>query len=325
SALSRQLAFSLDASAGLAIAAQYEDVESGADSLRAGEVYALVVIPARLEQEAVLGRLPTITVLNNGQFILIAKLVNSALAQVVGNLNGQIGVLMALSHGKVASQAAAESVPIQGQISALFNLNSSYAQFLLTALLPATWQIFLVLYGLNALARRDRLAMAWHQQGRWLGLWRVLMPHVLIGWGWGILWCALLFIGLGYPMHGCVWILLLGLALCALAGVSMGAFFYLFAGDATRAISLAGAYTAPSFAFMGVTFPASAMAPFAQFWRTLLPISHYIELQIGQSNYGQGWMAAEPKLLALALFILPLWLLVWRKPYGASSQEEGHE
>ncbi|MFC5704842.1 ABC transporter permease [Aeromonas eucrenophila] len=312
SALSRQLAFSLDGSSGLKLSNQFDAIDEGTRALRGGDIYALVVIPAHLERDAREGTQPKITVFNSGQFILIAKLVNSALAQVVGTLNGQVGVLAAMADGKALPGALGQSVPIANQVTALYNINSSYAQFLLSALLPAVWQILVVLYGLNALARTDRLGLDWTTRGVWFGLWRTLMPHVLIGWAWGLAWSLLLFKALGYPMQGSWLILTLGLGLASAACVSMGAFFYAVIRDPARALSLAGAYTAPGFAFMGVTFPVSAMGDFAQFWRSLLPISHYVELQIGQTNYGLPLGATLPQFGALLLFLLPL-LVVMRR------------
>lgn len=325
SLLSRQLAFSLDASAGLKIAQQFDSIEAGASALRGGDIYALVVLPSHLERDARQGTQPQVTVFNNGQFILIAKLVNSALAQVVGTLNGQVGVLSAMAGGKALPGALGQAVPIASQVTALYNINSSYAQFLLSALLPAVWQILVVLYGINALARTDRLGLDWTTKGVWFGLWRTLLPHVLIGWGWGLGWSLLLFKGFGYPMQGSWLVLTAGLGLAAAACVSMGAFFYGIIRDPARALSLAGAYTAPGFAFMGVTFPVSAMGDFAQFWRSLLPISHYVELQIGQTNYGQPLAAALPQFGALLLFLLPLLLVVRRYQAQASAAPVNEE
>ena len=225
SVLSRQLAFSLDGSAGLKVAQQFDSIDAGARALRGGDIYALVVIPNHLERDARQGTQPQVTVFNNGQFILIAKLVNSALAQVVGTLNGQVGVLEAMADGKALPGALGQSVPISSQVTALYNLNSSYAQFLLSAILPAVWQILVVLFGLNALARTDRLGLDWTTRGVWFGLWRTLLPHVLIGWGWGIVWTLLLFRGFSYPMHGSWLVLLVGLGLASAACVTMGAFF----------------------------------------------------------------------------------------------------
>ncbi|HDU8493340.1 TPA: ABC transporter permease [Aeromonas hydrophila] len=325
SLLSRELAFSLDASAGLKVAQQFDSIDAGARALRGGNIYALVVLPSHLERDARQGTQPQVTVFNNGQFILIAKLVNSALAQVVGTLNGQVGVLSAMAGGKALPGALGQAVPIASQVTALYNINSSYAQFLLSALLPAVWQILVVLYGINALARTDRLGLDWTTKGVWFGLWRTLLPHVLIGWGWGLGWSLLLFKGFGYPMQGSWLVLTAGLGLAAAACVSMGAFFYGIIRDPARALSLAGAYTAPGFAFMGVTFPVSAMGDFAQFWRSLLPISHYVELQIGQTNYGQPLAAALPQFGALLLFLLPLLLVVRRYQAQASAAPVNEE
>ncbi|QSR42233.1 ABC transporter permease [Aeromonas dhakensis] len=325
SVLSRQLAYSLDASAGLKVARQFDSIAEGANALRGGDIYALVVLPDHLERDARQGTQPRVTVFNNGQFILIAKLVNSALAQVVGTLNGQVGVLTAMADGKALPGALGQAVPINSQVTALYNLNASYAQFLLSAILPAVWQILVVLYGLNALARTDRLGLDWTTKGVWFGLWRTLLPHVLIGWGWGLLWMLLLFKGFAYPMHGSWLVLTVGLGLASAACVSMGAFFYAVIRDPARALSLAGAYTAPGFAFMGVTFPVSAMGDFAQFWRSLLPISHYVELQIGQTNYGQPLAAALPQFGALLLFLLPLLLVVRRYRAQASATQSQEE
>ncbi|WP_324055241.1 ABC transporter permease [Aeromonas dhakensis] len=325
SVLSRQLAYSLDASAGLKVARQFDSIAEGANALRGGDIYALAVLPDHLERDARQGTQPRVTVFNNGQFILIAKLVNSALAQVVGTLNGQVGVLTAMADGKVLPGALGQAVPINSQVTALYNLNASYAQFLLSAILPAVWQILVVLYGLNALARTDRLGLDWTTKGVWFGLWRTLLPHVLIGWGWGLLWTLLLFKGFAYPMHGSWLVLTVGLGLASAACVSMGAFFYAVIRDPARALSLAGAYTAPGFAFMGVTFPVSAMGDFSQFWRSLLPISHYVELQIGQTNYGQPLAAALPQFGALLLFLLPLLLVVRRYRAQASATQSQEE
>ncbi|HCT5134351.1 TPA: ABC transporter permease [Aeromonas hydrophila] len=325
SLLSRELAFSLDASAGLKVAQQFDSIEAGARALRGGDIYALVVLPSHLERDARQGTQPQVTVFNNGQFILIAKLINSALAQVVGTLNGQVGVLSAMAGGKALPGALGQAVPIASQMTALYNINSSYAQFLLSALLPAVWQILVVLYGINALARTDRLGLDWTTKGVWFGLWRTLLPHVLIGWGWGLGWSLLLFKGFGYPMQGSWLVLTMGLGLASAACVSMGAFFYGIIRDPARALSLAGAYTAPGFAFMGVTFPVSAMGDFAQFWRSLLPISHYVELQIGQTNYGQPLAAALPQFGALLLFLLPLLLVVRRYQAQASAAPVNEE
>jgi ABC-2 type transport system permease protein len=312
SALSRQLARDLDASPSLHLSADYASVEEGSRALRGGEIYALVVMPLHLERDARLGTAPRITAWSNSQFVLIAKVVNAALAQVVGTLNGQVGVLAALAQGKALPGAMGQALPLTSQVTALYNLNSSYAQFMLGALFPAVWQILLTLYGLNALSREDRLQLPWCQGGVWRPLLRKFALHTLIGWGWGVAWSLALFHLLGYPQQGNPLWLALGLALASGGCVAIGMVYYAALRDAARAISLAGSLTAPGLAFMGITFPTMAMEPFARFWRALLPLSHYADLQVAVANHGMGLATIWPQLAMMSAFWLLL-LLVKRR------------
>ena len=63
---------------------------------------------------------------------------------------------------------------------------------------------------------------------------------------------------------------------------------------------------------MGVTFPVSDMPLGAQVWRSLLPISHYIEIQLAQVNSGATLSLAMPQLLHLCFFF-PIFLLIFFK------------
>ena len=110
-------------------------------------------------------------------------------------------------------------------------------------------------------------------------------------------------------LGGEVHLLLLGQGLTVLACLGLGSLLYLLTRDGARAFSLAAVLTAPGFAFMGVTFPASQMGELAQLWRALLPVSHYAELQLGQASLGLVGQAAWQPVLALLGFV-PLWLLV---------------
>jgi len=82
--------------------------------------------------------------------------------------------------------------------------------------------------------------------------------------------------------------------------------------DEARGLSLAAAYAAPGFAFMGVTFPATDMGLPALVWRSLLPVTHYIEIQIHQANYGGNILDLWPSIASLLLFILPLLLALFQ-------------
>ena len=51
-------------------------------------------------------------------------------------------------------------------------------------------------------------------------------------------------------------------------------------------------------------FSATDMNPLARLWRSCLPISHYMEIQIGQASYGAPLVDALPQLIRLLGFLV---------------------
>jgi ABC-2 type transport system permease protein len=113
---------------------------------------------------------------------------------------------------------------------------------------------------------------------------------------------------LNWPMEGSVVVILLAQLVTAIACIIMGALFFFLSMDPARAMSFAGAFTAPSFAFMGITFPVTDMSTLATAWRSLLPISHYIEVQVGQASYGASAAQSLSSLWTMIGYTVPLLL-----------------
>ncbi|WEM45203.1 ABC transporter permease (plasmid) [Photobacterium sp. DA100] len=326
SQLSRQLVRYYDANPTLAVSNAYASVAEGSHALRGGDIYALVVIPANLEQDTKLGKSPTATVFYNSQFVLIGKLVNSAVTQAHGTLNAQIDTLRNMVAGsRVPQQALGQAVPVRSQITPLYNANSHYGQFLVSATIPAIWQIAIVITTIIALSAEQRRSGL----NRWLEtkpqrhLIAKLMPYTLLFFIQGSIFLATMYGVLDWPMHGQWWILSLAQLLMILACQGVACLFYLFTLDATKAMSLAAGFTAPAFAFVGVTFPATDMPSFALVWRAMLPVTHYLDVQLHQVNHGVGIAWAVPQILSLTAFLLTWLLAAWRVGQLSKRQEGG--
>lgn len=81
--------------------------------------------------------------------------------------------------------------------------------------------------------------------------------------------------------------------------------------DLVRCLSIVGAFTAPSFAFLGVTFPAGSMSIFAQLWRDLMPATHFLDLYTAQINYGAAFPQLLTPMLILAAYLIVLpWVIL---------------
>lgn len=317
STLSRSLIRDVDATSTLAVTRYYASVDQASDDLIQSKIYAYIVIPYRFDRDLTLGHQPTVTTFYNSQYILTGRLVNSAVATVQASFNAKVDLVKTLSRGQQTTLGAlANAVPIQTQMTPLFNLNMNYAQFLLSGIIPALWQIIIVASVIMVLAnnhQQTRDEVQW-QQAPLTQLLRVITPYLpwfaLQGMGY-LYWFYCL---LGWPNHGHLIAILAAQWLTIAACVVMGTLFYLITLDAARSLSFAAAYTAPSFAFMGVTFPATNMGTLATLWRDILPISHYIEVQIQQVNYGLSSWESLPTMLNLLWYTIPLAAVLWLAP-----------
>ncbi|MFT5697815.1 MAG: ABC-2 type transport system permease protein [Desulforhopalus sp.] len=305
SQVSRSILRNFDASPALHLVASYPNVSEGAVALRAGDIYALLVIPEDLEKKTILGVAPEVTAFVNSQFLLIGKVINSALIQAQSTFTTKIEVKKNLVMGQpVVSAALSSSLPIGTQATALFNINTNYAQFLISAILPALWQILMVAVTVLSFAaetRRDGL-QTWLADGPIKVTIAKCIPLIAIFWFHGLLFLWGMYIALGWPMHGNWSVLVVALLLTSIASVATASLLFLLTRDAARGLSFAAAYAAPGLAFMGVTFPVSDMTLPAKIWRSLIPISHYIEIQFSQVNYGASLISVIPQFKALACF-----------------------
>ena len=313
SPLSRDLARTLDSSASMQVAAEYASLADGAQALRNGAIYGLVLLPRELEKQVRQGRQPVVNLFYSGQMLLVGRLLSSGFSQALGTSAAQLGVLQGLSSHPVPLAARGEAVPFVYQLTSLYNLSGNYAQFLLAGIAPALWQILILMATISHLTRRLRQRrMRWTLQTTPLRLLvRLLSPLLLIYWCWGLVLVWLLFGWFGWPMVGSWALIFLAQGLTVLACLGMGALLYGLTRDGARAMSLAAGYSAPAFAFLGVTFPTADMNGLAQCWRALLPASYYAELQIGQASLGLLGRAAWMPVVALLMFMLVWPLVVW--------------
>ncbi len=304
--ISRGLIRQYDTHPSLRVNRQFSDVGQGSSAMRNGEINALLVIPYDLKTHIITGRPPQVTAFYNSQFLLTGNMIASALSQAHATFGARLEVMTAMVKGSVGEQALAAAVPVGTQATPLFNINTNYANFLVSALIPGAWQIMIVVITMLALSREMRMQglAAWLGEKPLTAIVGKLFPYSIILWLHGMLFLWFMYSFLDWPMNGNWDVLLLSQLLMVLASQSMSLLLFLLVKNPARALSLAAAYTAPSFAFMGVTFPATDMILPAQIWRDFLPVSHYITIQLYQANHGASVATAMPQLGALLLFSL---------------------
>lgn len=313
SSISRKLIRTYDASPSLGVTRSYGSPAEGIAAMRAAEVYGLIIIEADTEKNMTIGGGPAVHVYYNSQYLLIGKMIKSAVTAAHSTLAVQIDALKNLKTGSVAvDQAVAQALPLSTQVTSLYNIGRNYAQFLGSAVLPAMWQILIVMtsvYTLGIGLRKTGKNLPSGLPASLSGLISKLAPYTFIFWLHGILMLIGMFILAGWPMHGSLAILICAQFITVCACQIISALIMYLTRDSARALSSAAAYAAPGLAFMGVTYPVTDMIYPARVWRSLLPVSHYIDIQISQANYGASIASSLPQFVYLLLFMLPILLL----------------
>ncbi|PAF47170.1 hypothetical protein BKH46_05315 [Helicobacter sp. 12S02634-8] len=301
STLSLEVGFDLEATSVLHISKRYQNLQQAKDDLSVGNIYGLVLIPEGFERNVRLGRGSEIPLYYNAQFVLIGKAINGAFSQVIAALNAKVGVLRGLVESKVFAASLPQALPIKLNFHALYNPNNNYAQFLLTLILPCIWQILTALGMLNLLDKPSKFK----SNSQALGV----NVAIFACWGVVMLW---FFQGLGYPMEGSYSILFLGVLVLAASISGIVLCIQAVLKDSAKSIGVIAAYTAPSLAFAGITYPQNAMDSFALFWSHILPISYFMELYLQQANYGLDIAESLKTLAQMLPFLLfcPLGLLI---------------
>ncbi|WP_334091371.1 ABC transporter permease, partial [Helicobacter typhlonius] len=286
------------------------------------KIYAVVVFPYGLEARSKKAVLSEIPIYYNAQLVLIAKSIESSFKQLVATSNVKAKLGKNLIQTQNFDAALAKSSPILMQITPLYNINNSYAQFLLTGILPCSWIMLIIVCVINSLARDESdvgfVVGKKSQMPDGINAYVYILTKILAYAGIFSFWWIMMMIffhSLGFEFRGNYLTLYLGALITFLAYAGVGVFVYALFKDHTRALSIAAIYCAPSFAFAGLTFPVNSMGAFATFWHTILPISHYLKLYVQVANYGIDFLGAFKTMLEILPFTLFLifGILIYRK------------
>ena len=313
SSLSRQLVRMLDATPGVQITQHYANAAEAERALRAVEVYAVVAVPRDFARTVKEGRAAQVTLLHNAQMGTHSGLLQRDVRAAVGTLSAGIEMAARNKRGESAQAVRVSMEPIHTQMVALFNVATNYEQFLGAALIPALLHILAMTAGAWTVGRelRDRTL------GDWLGAGGSAAGALLgtLAWPWatltltGLLALVGITWGRGWHPPGNLWWVAGALALLMAVSVTAGAALAAVTRSLRTALSGAGFFAAPAFAFSGVAFPLSGMPASARAWAEAMPFTHYIRLQIEQLQMGAPLSTSVSTMAALIVAAIVLWLI----------------
>ncbi len=308
SPLSRLIKRSINATPSMTIVSTVENMEEGKRGILAGDGYALIVLPKELEKKVYQGRAPFVVCYNNNQFLMITGIIKTDITKVIQSISQGIYIRYRQQNfHETLQKAQAQSEPIKMDKHLLFNPYLNYMYFLLTALMPAIFQIFIIVLAVYVcgIELKEGTAKRWLDSAgssSWKAIAGKLLPYTVIFFMIALLTGMLLFLVFRIPFEGNVLYILITTLVFIIAYQAMGLFLVSLTANMRFSISLAAFYSAPAFAFAGVTFPYFAMPFLGRTWANLLPLTHYLKILIDQSIRGIPPAFSINAFLCLALF-----------------------
>jgi len=307
SKFSEKLLFNIQSSPTIDIKYRLNSLKKASDILKQGSAYGIIVVPKNFMRDTLMQKQPKVTVMLNTQYILIGKMLTSAFMGSVMQSAAEVEYVKNLTTLQNPHATLNSVAPIKLQVTPFFNTYQNYFLFLVSAILPAIWQIFIVVATIVSFGLLFKSGKEYEFfSGGFIEMKIIgkLLPYTFAYLLIGILFLYYIYGVLGWAFQGSFTLVFFAMFLSVVAYQGVALLFFVTGFDYARSLSLGAVYTAPAFAFLGVTFPIYNMNGFALLWRDLLPISHYMEIQISQANYGLDGFLEMDKLLLIVCFWL---------------------
>ena len=324
--LSRQLTRHVNASPSIRVIS-FANTSDAQQAMKLGSVLALMTLPYHLKVDLMTKNQPTIDIRYNAQFLLTGKLLSSTIQQSLADKLLALAKIKQLLTGATIHQANINIRPIKNQMTALYNHNNNYIAFLTPPILIALLQLIAGLSFINSINHefKKNSAQTWYSLGVWKVLFAKIIFYTSIMLLYGGFIDSLIYEAIGISSKGAISTLLFALAIMFLAlWLIVLLLFFLFLNE-TRATSILSALLAPAFAFMGITFPTHDMPPLAQYYRTIMPSSHYIDMHIKVVNYGESFFNMLLGLSSYAgfLVLVPIIVVLINKYFSSFKTQTG--
>lgn len=314
SSLSRTYVRMIDAAPQIKITQHLASPIEARELLASATIYTAVLIPRGFGKNIKTAQQVTVPVWYTGQFLTIAGVITKTLRQVTGTLSASIEITSLIKRGESNFSAKVNFEPIASELRTLFNPFQNYQYFLVTSLLPAMLQVFVMVWTVVVIGREfcDKACDGWRRTPNYMTIavaakiCPIFIVSSLVGlsclfWVHGVV---------GWPVNGRAILLIIGWELMIAAYISLGICLVFYINTLTTALSFTAAFTAPAFAYAGMTFPQQSMPFLAQLWTYALPVRTLLRLQVEQAQLGAPMIHSMSEICILLGFIfLPLQLV----------------
>lgn len=286
--------------------------------VRKAEVYGFIVIPKGFGADLQMGRQPQIINQFNQNLLLPGGLQSRAVRAAVNTLSAKVQLKTQLMRGKTMAAAKASLEPVRLDAHIISNPFLNYRFYLLAGFLTMFLQVFVMLTTIYVVGHELKYGkgyalMKMAENNLFVVVLGKLLPYTLWFFLLGLLLHTGMYLIMDYPVNGSKAMLLLALLLLILATQAFAFWFTVGSKDLRAAMMKGNAMAAVSLTMSGFTFPVMAMLPFFQWLVKLFPFVHYFKVFKDLTQRGVPAFYVMPQLIVLAVMVLALFLLGWRK------------
>lgn len=300
-ALARTITRNIDATPYLEVVAQTPQRAEALAMVRREQAVAFMVIPKGISARS--SNSPPVTVFYEAVFLSTGSVASTYLRLVTtATLLRQTPRNLGVAGASVADR----TLPTI-QITLLGNPTLSLEWFLGMLIGPSILHLVIAIscIGSLGLLMRDKSFGAYvsDTQAPLAALSGRLAVHVLVGILWAIAWLLWMTLARGYRAEGSVFLIVVGFVLLFVATAAIGLLFIAVTREVGTSFSGAVIVAGSALAYSGATLPLSGGLWFAQDWSKVLPLTHFIILQMDQLI---GVTARADLTPMIALLLYPL-------------------
>ncbi|MBB3695165.1 ABC transporter permease [Sphingomonas sp. BK580] len=299
----RRIERAIDASAKVHVAAVVHSQDAALAMVRRNEAWAIVHLPADLSAGLFRSRSPVVRVRYQASYLSAGSQAASA---VDAAIRAEAPALLSSALPNRSAPPMPGSLP-PVEVIVLSNAPGSFEWYLGGLIFPAVLHL--------ATACACAMALGRELRGESLGEWArstggvacalagKMLPYVLAMSAWGVAWLLYLTLARGWHVVGSPAIVVVGQATFYAATASITCLLFAGSRELATTLSVSTVYAGSALAYSGATLPLYGASGFARFWSEVLPLTHYLSLQMGQFS-GYVPEAALAPFGALCTYVL---------------------
>lgn len=309
--LSRKLTAMVGETPAVQLTSAIQDMEEGMHLMRQGKIYAILQIPSGFEKAILGGRQTQLSFYNSGANLSVNGLLARDVQTAVTTFSTGVQLQFLEAKGLSERQAMALARPVAFDKHVLFNPFVNYAYYLAPSMLVMMLLIFTVLSTVYAVGSELKYATA----REWLStagdsiaaaVTGKLLPVTIVMFAMMLAMYALVFVVIGAPLNGSIWMLILSALVFVLSYQTIGLFAVALFANLRLALSFGGGYSVLAFTFSGLTFPTMAMYAAMRVFSYLFPFTFFMRIYVDIAMRGAPWSYALPDLGWMLVFQLLL-------------------